>query len=69
MCNRAVIEFGRVVIKEDDVRGKDITEIGAYDSNGSLRPYVKSLNPHNYGEVDNVEGPGVDIIVDVTNLL
>jgi SAM-dependent methyltransferase len=69
MCNRAVIEFGRVVIKEDDVRGKDIIELGAYDVNGSLRPYVQSLNPRKYVGVDNVEGPGVDIIADVTNLL
>jgi len=69
MCNRACIEFGRVVIKEDDVRGKDIIEVGAYDVNGSLRPYVESLKPKKYVGVDIAEGPGVDQLADVTTLL
>lgn len=69
MCGRADIEFGRVVIKEDDVRGKSIIEIGAYNINGSLRPHVQSMNPGKYVGVDIAEGPGVDFVGDVTDLL
>jgi SAM-dependent methyltransferase len=69
MCSRADIEFGRVVIKEDDVRGKSIIEVGAYDVNGSLRPHVQSLNPGKYVGVDIAAGPGVDLVADVTDIL
>lgn len=69
MCSRADIEFGRVVIKEDDVRGKSIIEVGAYDINGSLRPHVQSLNPGKYVGVDIAAGPGVDFVANVADLL
>ena len=69
MCNRACIEFGRIVITEDDVTGKDVIEVGAYDVNGSLRPYVEALKPKKYVGVDIAEGPGVDRVADVTTLL
>ncbi len=69
MCNRADTEFGRIVIKEDDIRGKDILEVGAYDVNGSMRPHVQSLNPRKYVGVDIAAGPGVDFVADVTALL
>jgi len=69
MCSRADIEFGRVVIKKDDVKGKSIIEVGAYDMNGSLRPHVQSLNPAKYVGVDIAAGPGVDFVANVTYLL
>jgi len=69
MCNRADLEFGRIVIDEEDVRGKDIIEVGAYDLNGSLRHHVQSLKPNKYVGVDIEAGPCVDIVADVTSLL
>jgi len=69
MCDRASLEFGRMVIKEEDVNGKDVIEVGAYDVNGSLRPFVETLHPRKYVGVDIEEGLGVDQICDATNLL
>ena len=69
MCNRACIEFGRMVIKDTDINGKDIIEVGAYDLDGSLRPYVQKLKPKKYVGIDIAAGPGVDFVADVTNLL
>jgi SAM-dependent methyltransferase len=69
MCNRACIQFGRSVIEENDVRDKAVIEVGAYDMNGSLRPYIESLKPKKYVGVDIYEGPGIDQIADVTSLL
>lgn len=69
MCNRSDIEFGRAVIKDEDVAGKDIIEVGAYDVNGSLRCEIIALNPKKYIGVDVAEGPGVDQVCDATRLL
>ena len=68
MCNRACIEFGRVVIKKDEVNGKGIIEVGSCDVNGSLRSVIEPLKPRKYVGVDVAEGPGVDQIGDATNL-
>lgn len=69
MCNRADIEFGRIAIKENNVRGKDIIEVGAYNINGSLRTHVQSLNPAKYIGVDISAGDNVDVVADVTTFL
>lgn len=60
ICNRACIEFGRVQLRSDEVRGKTILEVGASDLNGSLRGHIESLSPARYQGVDLEYGPGVD---------
>ena len=69
MCNKACIEFGQAYLKEKDVQGKKVIEIGSYDINGSLRSIVESMNPQSYLGVDIVKGPGVDEICTVEDLI
>ncbi len=69
MCNQACMEFGRVNLKEEDIRGKSVIEVGSRDINGSLRPIVEALGPSSYVGVDIQIGPGVDLICDASDLL
>lgn len=69
MCNAACLEFGRTNIREEEVRGKTVIEVGALDINGSLRQIVEALRPKSYVGVDIQKGPGVDYICDAHSLL
>lgn len=69
MCNLTGIAFGERSLKLQDVRGRDVLEVGAYDVNGSVRPYVESLGPARYVGVDIAEGPRVDEVLDASQLV
>ena len=67
--NRACMEFGHRVLSEAHVRDRNVLEIGGRDVNGSLRPWIESLEPASYLGVDIVSGSGVDRIGRVEELL
>ena len=69
MCNKACIEFGRANLKEEEVKGKSVIEVGSFYLNGSLRPIAKEFLPSSYIGVDLQIGPGVDQICDAHDLL
>lgn len=69
MCNKACIDFGLTNINAGDVQGKTVIEVGSYDVNGSLRSIISKLNPLSYLGVDILEGPGVDEICTVSELV
>jgi len=68
LCNKTCLDFGRRQLKAEDIRGKDVMEVGAQDVNGSLRPYVQALGPRRYVGVDLAPGPGVDVVCDASTL-
>lgn len=69
MCHPSCIVFGAVNLKESDIIGKRVIEIGSYDVNGSIRSIIKSLKPSEYVGVDLLEGPGVDLVCRAEELL
>ena len=69
MCNINCIIFGAKNLTKEEIKGKRVLEVGAYDVNGSLRPLVESWEPSEYIGVDIEMGPGVDIICDAENLV
>lgn len=69
MCNSACLDFGRTKLTGSDVTAKRVIEIGAVDINGSLRPDVEALAPSEYLGIDIAEGPGVDEVCNVYDLV
>jgi SAM-dependent methyltransferase len=68
MCNPACLDFGRRRLAREHLADRTVLEVGAYDVNGSLRPYVESCGPRSYLGVDITPGPGVDELCDVCEL-
>jgi len=53
-----------------EVRGKRILDIGSLDhDNGTVRPVYDAWQPQEYIGVDVAPGPGVDMVLDVSQLL
>lgn len=69
MCNPACLTFGKTHLSCEEITGKKVLDVGSMDINGSLRAYVCGMNPSAYIGVDIFEGPGVDEICDVNNLI
>jgi len=64
-----VINFVQRVLTATEVNRADVLEVGSYDVNGSVRPYLERLNPRRYLGVDAEFGPGVDRVVDCEELV
>lgn len=56
----STMDFGRRHIHRDEVIGKRVLEVGAYDVNGSFRSIAQSYGPAEYVGIDIAPGPGVD---------
>ena len=69
MCNPACIEFARDWLRPEEIRERTVLEVGAYDVNCSVRPFVAGLGPRSYVGVDLTDGPGVDEVCEVTRLV
>jgi SAM-dependent methyltransferase len=69
MCNSACIQFVKKNLKESDITGKSVIEVGSLDINGTLRPIVEVYKPALYTGVDLFNGPGVDIVCDAKELI
>ena len=69
MCNASCIIFGATNLTIDQVKGKRVLEVGSYDLNGSLRPIIESWKPAEYVGIDIKEGPGVDLVCDVDDIV
>jgi hypothetical protein len=63
-----VIDWVQQVLTAEHVKGLDVLEVGSYDVNGSVRPYLESLQPRRYLGVDAEMGPSVDRVVDCEKL-
>lgn len=62
MCDYACIDFGKRVLRQEDISGKRVIEVGSFNVNGSLRAVIQRFQPAEYIGVDIVAGPGVDQI-------
>ena len=65
----SVADFVQRMLTADSIAGHRVLEVGSHDINGSVRPYVTSLNPAEYLGVDIKMGPSVDKVVDCEQLV
>lgn len=66
--NANIALFAAMNIRKEEVAGKRALEAGSLNVNGSLRPLIESYGPKEYVGTDISEGPGVDMICDVSGL-
>jgi hypothetical protein len=64
----SVEAFVEKTITSEYVTGKTVVEVGARDINGSVRPYIESLDPACYVGIDAHPGEGVDVLYDCEHL-
>lgn len=53
----------------EEIKGKDVIEVGSRDVNGSLRSVIKAWGAKQYIGVDIMNGPGVDTVCDAESLV
>jgi SAM-dependent methyltransferase len=69
MCNDSGMNFVSKVVREPDVKGKRVLEVGSVNVNGSVRPVICRFGPSEYIGVDIVKGEGVDKVCSAEDLL
>jgi SAM-dependent methyltransferase len=69
MCHAGCIQFAAAHLKLEEIRARDVLEVGSRDVNGSVRSIVERYEPTSYVGVDIEAGPGVDTICDATQLV
>jgi SAM-dependent methyltransferase len=68
MCDTHCRDFGERELTAELCTAKDVLEVGSYDVNGSIRPFVERFLPASYLGVDIMAGPRVDRVMNVENL-
>lgn len=69
MCTTDCLDFVIGALPPDQVAGRKVIEVGSYDANGSVRPFLEALDPDSYLGVDITAGPGVDVVCDARDLV
>jgi SAM-dependent methyltransferase len=69
MCTPECFKWTARNISAEEVAGRRVLEIGAYDVNGSLRYVVEMLKPAEYIGTDILPGPGVDVVCPADELV
>jgi SAM-dependent methyltransferase len=69
MCNSACLQFASSCLLEGEIKGKKVIEVGSLDVNGSVRGIVENFEPLSYLGVDIINGPGVEEICAINDLV
>jgi len=64
-----LFNLAKALASKNEVQGKSILEVGSCNVNGSFKAIFQELGPKKYTGVDIVEGPNVDLVCDVKNIV
>jgi SAM-dependent methyltransferase len=64
----SVMSFLRDEVREQDITGKTVLEIGSQDVNGSPRDALFGYGPASWVGVDMIGGKGVDVVLSVEQI-
>ena len=67
--NRSVLDFAKKQLRRSEIEGRAVLEVGSRNVNGSLRGFLEGLGPSRYLGVDIIDGPGVDEICDIGDVV
>jgi len=67
--NQNVLDFARRCLNSADIRDKCVLEVGSYNINGTIRDVIEPMGPMEYTGVDIRQGPCVDELCDVCELV
>ena len=62
MCNAYCILFAALNIGKEEIRDKDVIEVGSLDVNGTCRALLEAYKPRLYLGVDMKRGPSVNVV-------
>lgn len=65
----SILDFAKRTLIRSEINGKDVLEVGSYNINGSLRPFIKQFNPKQYIGIDTEEGKDVDCICSAEDII
>lgn len=63
--HESIMQFIDHSVYPQEIKGKDIIEVGALDVNGSIRPLITRFAPNSYLGVDLIKGKNVDLVSDI----
>lgn len=65
----SVMQYLRSKVTKAEIQGKMVLEIGSYNVNGTARDVIVPLAPKQYLGIDQGPGPGVDLVLDASNIV
>jgi len=69
MCDENCIAWGLDNISLDEIKDKQVLEVGSFNVNGTLRSGIERFKPSSYIGIDIKSGPGVDQICNAEDLV
>lgn len=65
----SVMQYLRNKVTQAEIQGKAVLEIGSYNVNGTARDVIIPFAPKQYLGIDQGPGPGVDRVLDASNIV
>lgn len=65
----SVMQYLRNKVTKTEIQGKAVLEIGSYNVNGTARDVIIPFAPKQYLGIDQGPGPGVDRVLDASNIV
>ncbi len=66
---QCIIDWGKSVLRPEEVADGDVLEVGAMNVNGTFRDFIEPWEPNSYVPTDMRPGDGVAVVLDAVDLV